>query len=131
MCRDPLKLQWAVVSWFRWDFGDDRRAFCPCAKWWLRGAEIGFVGPFTVGGDAVVYGDGVLEHQYLFRWDDKSVVLSKLKVADAKSPVKMRLVVELEGMQKTRPSWRSTPLEKALMPGYVPAGVVRLSVAGL
>ena len=45
--------------------------------------------------------------------------------------VKIRVVVELFGTQNTRPSGSKTPPTKAAEPGYVPVGVVSVSVTGL
>src|SRR5574343_202737 len=42
----------------------------------------------------------------------------------------MRALVEVYGTQNTRPSGRSTPPTNALLPGYVPLGVVTPSPHG-
>jgi hypothetical protein len=66
----------------------------------------------------------------LLRCPERRVEESKLKVADAKSPEKMRADAELSGTQKTRPSGKRTPPINEKEAGYTPVGVVRVSPVG-
>jgi hypothetical protein len=49
----------------------------------------------------------------------------------SKLPPAILAVVELKGTQNTLPSGNNTPPIKAPDPGYVPEGVVKVSVTGL